>query len=167
MEQKGVSTYFGKRSISFHWFLNASNDDCAIGDDVSKYAGRAVSGLGLPLTTGSLDYGIHTKETKGNVNGAPKLFTENMSNGTLKVLNQKHPEANEPPQEEGVGEVLRKIAGKTVMILLKSDVLQAAGSLQLCGGKVVGSEAMIHIFNDDNTVGILLIDVEDGFNSIN
>ena len=95
-----------------------------------------------------------------------------MSNGTLKVLNQKHPEANEPPQEvslqgEGVGEVLRKIAGKTVMILLKSDVLQAAGSLQLCGGKVVGAEAMIHIFNDDNTVGILLIDVEDGFNSIN
>ena len=83
------------------------------------------------------------------------------------MLNQKHPEANEPPQEEGVGEVLRKIAGKTVMFLLKSDVLQAAGSLQLCGGKVVGSEAMIHIFNDDNTVGILLIDVEDGFNSIN
>ena len=83
-EISGVSTYFGKRSISFHWFLNASNDDCAIGDDVSRYAGRAVSGLGLPLTTGSLDYGIHTKESKGNVNGAPKLFTENMSNGTLK-----------------------------------------------------------------------------------
>ena len=44
--------------------------------------------------------------SKGNVNGALKLLTENMSNGilplndkTLTMLNQKHPEANEPPQE--------------------------------------------------------------------
>ena len=44
--------------------------------------------------------------SKGNVNGALKLLTENMSNGilplndkTLKMLKQKHPEANEPPQE--------------------------------------------------------------------
>ena len=44
--------------------------------------------------------------SKGNVNGALKLLTENMSNGilplndkTLTMLKQKHPEANEPPQE--------------------------------------------------------------------
>ena len=71
----------------------------------------------------------------------------------------------------GVGEVLRRIAGKAVMILLKKDVLQAAGSLQLCGGQVAGSEAAIHamhdVFNDDNTEGILLIDAENAFNSIN
>ena len=43
---------------------------------------------------------------KGNVNGVLKLLTENMSNGilpltdnTLKMLKQKHPETNEPPQE--------------------------------------------------------------------
>ena len=43
----------------------------------------------------------------GNVNGALKLLTENMSNGifpfltdkTLKMLKQKHPEANESLQE--------------------------------------------------------------------
>ena len=47
-----------------------------------------------------------TMMSKGNVNGALKLLTENMSNGilplndkTLKMLKQKHPEANEPPQE--------------------------------------------------------------------
>ena len=34
----------------------------------------------------------------------------------------------------GVGEVFRRIAGKSVMIPLKKDVLQAAGSQQLCGG---------------------------------
>ena len=217
------------------------------------------------------------KMSKGNVNGALNPLTENMSNGilplndkTLTMLKQKHPEANELPQEVllqgrtrpvhpivyedmdeslilkaamvkkggsgpsgldglrkiltsqsfgtasselrktfalfvkslcveeiknveslesfiacrlirldkrpgissvGVGEVLRRIAGKTVMILLKKDVLQAAGSLQLCGGQVAGSEAAIHamhdVFNDDNTEGILLIDAENAFNSIN
>ena len=44
--------------------------------------------------------------SKSNVNGALKILTENMSNEilplndkTLKMLKQKHPEANEPPQE--------------------------------------------------------------------
>ena len=45
------------------------------------------------------------------------------------------------------------------MILLEKDVLQAAGSLQLCGGQIAGSEPVIHgihdIFNNDNTEGIL------------
>ena len=57
------------------------------------------------------------------------------------------------------------------MILLKKDVRQAAGSLQLCGGQITGSEAAIHamhdVFNDDNTGGILLMDAENAFNSIN
>ena len=57
------------------------------------------------------------------------------------------------------------------MILLKKHVLQAAGSLQLCEGQVAGSEAAIHemydVFNDDNMEGILLIDAENTFNSIN
>ena len=34
------------------------------------------------------------------------------------------------------------------MSLLKKDVLQAAGSLQLCGGQVAGSEAAIHAMHD-------------------
>ena len=44
--------------------------------------------------------------SKENVNEALKLLTENISNGilpltdkTLKMLNQKHPESNEEPQE--------------------------------------------------------------------
>ena len=71
----------------------------------------------------------------------------------------------------GVGEVLSRIAGKAVMILLKKDVLQVAGSQQLYGGKVAGSEAAMHavhdVFNDHNTEGMLLIDAENAFNSIN
>ena len=71
----------------------------------------------------------------------------------------------------GVREVLKRIAGKAVMILLKKDTLQAAGLLQLCGGQVARSEAAIHamhdVFNDDDTESILLIDEENAFNSIN
>ena len=71
----------------------------------------------------------------------------------------------------GVREVLKRIAGKAVMILLKKDILQAAGLLELCGGQVARSEAAIHamhdVFNDDNTESILLIDEENAFNSIN
>ena len=71
----------------------------------------------------------------------------------------------------GLGEVLRRITGKAVMILLKKDVRQAVESLQLCGGQVAGSEGAIHamhdVFNDDNTEGILVIDAENAFNSIN
>ena len=34
----------------------------------------------------------------------------------------------------GVGEVLRRIAGKVVMSIVKDDVKKAVGNLQLCGG---------------------------------
>ena len=44
--------------------------------------------------------------------------------------------------------VLRRIAGKAVKNLLKKDVLQAARSLQLCGGQVAGSESTIHAMHD-------------------
>ena len=67
--------------------------------------------------------------------------------------------------------MLRRIAGKAVIILLKNDVLQAVGSLQLWGGQIAGSEAAIHemhyVFNEDNTEGILPIDAENAFNLIN
>ena len=64
----------------------------------------------------------------------------------------------------GVGEVLRRIAGKAVMRIVKSDVMKTAGSLQVCAGQESGAEAAIHamhdIFNDEETEAILLIDAE-------
>ena len=57
------------------------------------------------------------------------------------------------------------------MIIQKKGVLQVAGSLQLWGGQDAGSEAAIHamhdVFNDDKMEGILLIDAENAFNSVN
>ena len=54
---------------------------------------------------------------------------------------------------------------------IEKNILQAAGSLQICGGLDARSEAGIHVmydgFSDDKTEGILLIDGENAFNSIN
>ena len=70
----------------------------------------------------------------------------------------------------GVGEVLRRIAGKVVMMLCKTDVTKAAGSLQVSAGQEAGAEAAVHamrdIFSDINTDAVLLIDAENAFNSL-
>ena len=58
----------------------------------------------------------------------------------------------------GVGEVLRRIAGKAVMMSFKND----AGALQLSAGQDAEVEAIVHpmhdIFSKKNTEAALLID---------
>ena len=44
----------------------------------------------------------------------------------------------------GVGEVLRRIMAKCEMKILRHDVIDASGSLQVCAGLKCGSEAAIH-----------------------
>ena len=62
----------------------------------------------------------------------------------------------------GVGEVLRRIAGKTVMMLFKNDIAHATGPLQLSAGQDAGVEAVVNaihdIFSEENTDAVLLID---------
>ena len=71
----------------------------------------------------------------------------------------------------GVGEVVRRIMSKCVMRVVKPDVIDASGSLQVCAGQMSGSEAAIHamcnIFDTDDTDAILLIDASNAFNSLN
>ena len=44
----------------------------------------------------------------------------------------------------GIGEVLRRIVGKTVIGVIKEDIQEAAGPLQSCAGLKSGLEASIH-----------------------
>ena len=71
----------------------------------------------------------------------------------------------------GVGEVIRRVISKSVMKVVKPDVMSASGSLQLCAGQPSGSEAAIHamrnIFDEDDPEAILLIDASNAFNSLN
>ena len=71
----------------------------------------------------------------------------------------------------GIGEVLRRIAEKELMNILKKDVMHAVGLLQVCAGQEVGAEAAIHamhdIYNDEHSEAVLQVNAEKAFNSIN
>ena len=71
----------------------------------------------------------------------------------------------------GIGEVLRRIISKSVTAVLRNELQNAAGGLQLCVGQESGCEAGIHsmseIFDDENTHGIIQVDANNAFNTIN
>ena len=71
----------------------------------------------------------------------------------------------------GVGEVLRRIAGKVFMSVVKGDVQESVGSLQVCAGQAGGCEAAIHamrsLYENEDTDAVLLIDAANAFNSMN
>lgn len=68
----------------------------------------------------------------------------------------------------GVGEVLRRIIGKTVSAFFKGELQLAADPLQVCAGHSAGAEAAIHamsqVFAEEDTDGILLNDTSNAFN---
>ena len=71
----------------------------------------------------------------------------------------------------GMCEVLRRIVGKTIMRVVKDDVLVASGPLQVCGGHEAGFEAAVHvmqaIFDDPTSEAVLLVDAKNAFNNLN
>ena len=71
----------------------------------------------------------------------------------------------------GIGEVLRRIIGKAVSRTLRTDIQSAAGSPQLRAGQECGCEAAIHamvdVFEDDETRGVIQVDANNAFDSIN
>ena len=71
----------------------------------------------------------------------------------------------------GVGEVLRRIVGKSIAWVLKEDIQEAAGPLQTATGLQGGAEAAIHsmkiIFEHEDTEAVILVDASNAFNSLN
>jgi hypothetical protein len=71
----------------------------------------------------------------------------------------------------GVGEVLRRIVGKTITSFLMEEIKQAVGPLQVCAGYITGIEAAIHamshVFDEEGTDGIILIHATNAFNQMN
>ena len=59
----------------------------------------------------------------------------------------------------GVGKVLRRITGKTIMMIFEKGITDAAGPMQLSAGQHAGGEAAIHamqdIFGNDDTEAAL------------
>ena len=58
----------------------------------------------------------------------------------------------------GVGEVLRRIAGKVVMFVVKNDVTSTAGALQVCAGQDAGAaiHGMHDIYDKEESEAVLL-----------
>ena len=67
----------------------------------------------------------------------------------------------------GVGEIVRRIISKAVLFVIKPDVLEAAGTLQLCAGHEAAIHSMCCIFHDATTKAALLVDADNTFNSLN
>ena len=70
-----------------------------------------------------------------------------------------------------MGEILRRIVGKCIGLVLKEDVKLAAGPPQTASRLEPGAEAAIHsmrcMFEDDRTDAVILVDARSAFNSLN
>ena len=71
----------------------------------------------------------------------------------------------------GVGEVMRRIVGKSISWCLGPEIQKAAGPLQVSAGVKGGSEAAIHamkeIYDREHTDAVILVDTENAFNRLN
>ncbi len=71
----------------------------------------------------------------------------------------------------GVGDTARRIIAKAILSIARSDVQDASGCLQLCGGQISGIEAAVHAvrtaFESDENEAVLLADASNAFNSLN
>ena len=110
---------------------------------------------------------------------ARKIATESIDPSTLEAFNacrliclNKDPSNTELQiRPIGVGEVVRRIVGKTIVWCLNGVIQEAAGPLQVASGLKGGAEAAIHSmkakFEDESCDGILLVDAENAFNRLN
>ena len=73
----------------------------------------------------------------------------------------------------GVGEVLRRLMGKVMVLCTGADVQDACGADQLCSGLRGGIEGAIHAVRDmfeahsEEGYGVLMVDAKNAFNSVN
>ena len=71
----------------------------------------------------------------------------------------------------GIGDTVRRILAKAVLSVIKPDIQEASGCLQLCGGQISGIEAAVHAmrsaFISNESEGMLLVDATNAFNCLN
>ena len=73
----------------------------------------------------------------------------------------------------GIGECLRRVMAKAVMVVAGNDIRETCSSDQLCSGLEAGIEAAIHAMNDlldenkGKGWGVLLVDASNAFNALN
>ena len=70
-----------------------------------------------------------------------------------------------------VGEIARRIIAKAVLSIIRGDIQDVAGTLQLCAGQISGTEAAVHAVREsflrEDTEAVLLVDASNAFNTLN
>ena len=70
----------------------------------------------------------------------------------------------------GIGETARRIIGKAILSIIRDDIQEAAGPLQLCAGQEAGCEAAVHamqqLYESPDTEAAILVDATNAFNSL-
>ena len=101
----------------------------------------------------------------------PSEYLTEFLAGRLIPLDKDPGSENPEIRPIGIGEVLRRIASKTVTRFLKNDIQLSAGALQTCSGTEFGIEAAIHAmkehYDQEECEAVLLIDAKNAFNSLN
>ena len=71
----------------------------------------------------------------------------------------------------GICETGRRVIAIAVLQATRADILDAAGSLQLCAGQIAGIGAAVHAMREaflkEGTEAVLLVDASNAFNSLN
>lgn len=103
---------------------------------------------------------------------ARRLATEAIDPGSLEAFlaNRLIPLDKSPGLRPiGIGEILRRIIGKTIVRHLKYDIQEASGPVQLCSGIEAGCEAAIHAMTKmfEHDEALLLVDADNAFNRLN
>ena len=97
--------------------------------------------------------------------------TKSRTNGTILRMQIKPLDKNPGVRPIGIGEVMRRIIGRTITKCLKNELMSLGSNYQLCLGQKSGNEYAIHTLRDQysktSADAVLLIDDENAFNSLN
>eukprot|EP00794_Sanderia_malayensis_P000686 gene686-biopygen1111 len=166
----------------FHLFTHIKFEEIS-GESVRKAAIRTIGGSGPSGMDGDGWRRILTSNYFGDASenlcnafasAIKKLCTVKVEQSSLKVLLACRLiplDKNPGLRAIGVGEILRRIAGKVVTSLLKEDIAYSACFLPVCVGQDAGCEELIHvmksIYDEEETEAVLLVDACNAFNAVN
>jgi hypothetical protein len=124
-----------------------------------------------------LRYGAHSERLRDNVAGLARRLSNTIVEweDVRALMANRLIALNKCPgvRPIGIGETLRRILGKCLVLATGKDVEEVCNAEQLCTGVQAGIEGAIHAMRDlfdqnaNDGWGMLLVDASNAFNSIN